>query len=107
MSEHSGDPIEDRPDLTHVDGYPTFEVFRQRRTGEAFAHVGQVEAPDADTALLVAKEHYSRRETCSALWVVDRRHVHEAAWDADVLSAGREKNYRRVLGRRASLDVLA
>lgn len=97
-------PLAEGPSNAPVDN--VYEVFRQRRQGDAFTHVGEVEAPDHDTALLVAKEHFARRETCSALWVVDRQHIVESVWSPELLSSGREKNYRRVLGRRDSLDVL-
>lgn len=75
-----------------------FEVFRQKQSGDAYIHVGEVEAPDENTAMLAAKEHFARREICSGLWVIDRRHVHESHWDEGVLAAGRTKTYRRSAG---------
>lgn len=87
--------------------YLVFEVFHQKRPGDAFVHVGEVEAPDATTAMLFAKEHFLRREPAVGLWVVDRRDVHVADWPLDVLANGREKNYRRTLGRDARADVFA
>lgn len=89
-----------------MNGYPVYEVFTQGRPGEAFVHVGEVEAPDADTALLLAKEHFARRDRCSGIWVVDRADVHVAHWSTEVLSAGREKLYRRSLGRDVDADIL-
>lgn len=82
---------------------PIFEVFRQKSTGADYLHVGEVEAPDHETALLAAKEHFARREVCSGLWVVDRAHVHAAHWDVEVLAAGREKTYRRSAGLKSSV----
>jgi ring-1,2-phenylacetyl-CoA epoxidase subunit PaaB len=79
----------------------TFEVFRQKAPGDEYVHVGEVEAPDGDAALLVAKEHFARREVCSGLWVVDRAHVHSAYWDPGVLASGRAKTYRRSAGLKA------
>ncbi|MCW3067025.1 MAG: paaB [Solirubrobacterales bacterium] len=81
-----------------------FEVFRQKTPGDQFVHVGEVEAPASDAALLAAKEHFARREVCSALWVVDRADVHAAYWDVEVLSAGRSKTYRRSAGLKAGRE---
>lgn len=83
-----------------------WEVFIQGKPGEPFGHVGEVEAPDPQTALLAAKEHFARRDRCSGLWVVDRADVHVAPWDQGVLSAGNRKVYRRSLGKGAEDDVL-
>ena len=38
-----------------------YEVFRQERKGQAFAHAGSVEAPDHDFAEWYAREQYGRR----------------------------------------------
>jgi ring-1,2-phenylacetyl-CoA epoxidase subunit PaaB len=84
-----------------------WEVFVQGKPGEAFEHVGEVEAPDPQTASLAAKEHFARRDRCSGMWVVDRADVHVAPWDAEVLSVGNRKVYRRSLGKGAEDDVLA
>ena len=83
-----------------MSGTTVFEVFRQKAPGEAHVHVGEVEAPDAAAATVLAKEHFARREICSSLWVVPRTAVHASTWDPDVLSAGREKAYRRSGGLR-------
>lgn len=80
----------------------TFEVFRQKAPGEAHVHVGEVEAPDASSAMMLAKEHFARREVCCSLWVADRSDVHRSQWDPEVFDAGRAKAYRRSGGLRAS-----
>jgi ring-1,2-phenylacetyl-CoA epoxidase subunit PaaB len=86
---------------------PVFEVFRQKAPGDDYVHVGEVEAPAGDAALLAAKEHFARREVCSGLWVVDRAHVHQAHWDVEVLASGRDKTYRRSAGLKAGRqDIL-
>ncbi|HUY44454.1 MAG TPA: hypothetical protein VMV92_01820 [Streptosporangiaceae bacterium] len=79
----------------------TFEVFRQKAPGDAHVHVGEVEAPDAAAAMVLAKEHFARREVCCSLWVADRSHVLRSQWDPDVFDAGRAKAYRRSSGFRA------
>ena len=49
-----------------------FEVFRQEKKGQAFAHAGSVEAPDAGFAEAWAREQYGRRGESVALWLVRR-----------------------------------
>lgn len=88
-------------------GYRIFEVFIQWRAGDEFEHVGEIEAPDHDTALLAAKEHFLRREAATGLWVVDRSDVAVAHWSLDVLTAGSHKRYRRSLAGVDDADILA
>lgn len=71
-----------------------WEVFRQERKGQAFAHAGSVEAPDGAFAEAYAREQYGRRGESTALWVVPRSAVHEIDEFVDEL----EKNYHRVDG---------
>ena len=54
--------------------------------------------------MVLAKEHFARREVCSSLWVVARADVAVSHWDPEVLEAGRAKAYRRSGGIRASAD---
>ncbi|MEY3385749.1 MAG: 1,2-phenylacetyl-CoA epoxidase subunit [Bacteroidota bacterium] len=80
-----------------LDQFPTFEVFHQERTGAHHVHVGSVHAPNADLALLLAKEQYGRRGQTVNLWVVNTRDVVTmSADDADVFATTPEKNYRDV-----------
>ena len=46
-----------------------FEVFRQERRGQAFAHAGSIEAPDLEFAETWGREQYGRRQESEALWV--------------------------------------
>ena len=71
-----------------------YEVFRQERKGQAFAHAGSVEAPNEEFAEAYAREQYGRRGESAALWVVSREAVHEIDDFADEL----QKNYHRVDG---------
>ena len=71
-----------------------WEVFRQERKGQPFAHAGSVEAPDADYADWYAREQFGRRGESVALWVVAREDVHEIDEFVDEL----QKNYHRVDG---------
>jgi phenylacetate-CoA oxygenase PaaH subunit len=71
-----------------------YEVFRQERKGQAFAHAGSVEAPNWEFAEAYAREQYGRRGESVALWVVPRDKVREIEDFADEL----QKNYHRVDG---------
>jgi ring-1,2-phenylacetyl-CoA epoxidase subunit PaaB len=48
----------------------TWEVFTQRKDGEPHEHAGSVHAPDAEMALLNARDVYSRRNEAISIWVV-------------------------------------
>ncbi len=48
-----------------------YEVFIQLNKSKPFTHVGVVHAADLDLAFLFAKEQYSRRLTCSGIWVME------------------------------------
>jgi phenylacetate-CoA oxygenase PaaH subunit len=71
-----------------------FEVFRQERKGQAFAHAGSFDAPDFPAAELYAREFYGRRGESEALWVVERGAIHEVHEFVDELN----RNYHRVDG---------
>ena len=71
-----------------------YEVFRQERKGQAFAHAGSVEAPNEEFAEAYSREQYGRRGESTALWVVPREAVHEIDDFADEV----QKNYHRVDG---------
>jgi phenylacetate-CoA oxygenase PaaH subunit len=71
-----------------------YEVFRQERKGQAFAHAGSLTAPDEVFAEAYAREQYGRRGESAALWIVPREAVHEIDEFVDEL----ERNYHRVDG---------
>jgi ring-1,2-phenylacetyl-CoA epoxidase subunit PaaB len=50
--------------------WPRFEVFQQERPDRPHQNVGSVHAPDAEVALLNARNVFVRRPTCLSLWVV-------------------------------------
>jgi ring-1,2-phenylacetyl-CoA epoxidase subunit PaaB len=75
-------------------GRVIYEVFRQERRGQAFAHAGSVEAPDLAFADDYAREQFGRRSESVALWVVPRESVHTIEDFVDEL----HKNYHRVDG---------
>lgn len=53
-----------------TDQWPRYEVFKQARAGEPHRNVGSVHAPDAEIALLNARDVFARRPACRSLWVV-------------------------------------
>ena len=71
-----------------------FEVFRQERRGQAFAHAGSIVAPDIEFAEAWAREQYGRRQESEALWVVPREAILEVHDFPDELN----KTYHRVDG---------
>ena len=71
-----------------------WEVFRQERKGQPFAHAGSFDAPDRAFAETYAKEFYGRRGESEALWVVPREAIFEVHEFVDEL----ERNYHRVDG---------
>jgi phenylacetate-CoA oxygenase PaaH subunit len=71
-----------------------YEVFRQERKGQPFAHAGSFEAANRDFAETYAKEFYGRRGESEALWVVPREAIFEVREFVDELN----RNYHRVDG---------
>jgi phenylacetate-CoA oxygenase PaaH subunit len=71
-----------------------FEIFRQERKGQAFAHAGSIVAPDLRFAEAWAREQYGRRQESEALWIVPREAVLEVSEFPDELN----KTYHRVDG---------
>jgi len=53
-----------------------FEVFVEPKTGKPFQHEGAVHAPNLEMAYVLAKEAFTRRFTCSSLFVTDTRDVY-------------------------------
>jgi ring-1,2-phenylacetyl-CoA epoxidase subunit PaaB len=58
-----------------LDQFGTFEVFVQPKEGKLFQHEGIVHAPNLEMAYVLAKEAFTRRFTCTSLYVVDTREV--------------------------------
>ena len=71
-----------------------YEVFRQERKGQPFAHAGAIAAPDSSFAEAYAREQYGRRGESVALWVVPRESVLHIEGFVDEL----QRNYHRVDG---------
>jgi phenylacetate-CoA oxygenase PaaH subunit len=71
-----------------------YEVFRQERKGQPFAHAGSIVAPDAGFADAWAREQFGRRGESEGLWLVPRDAVHQVTEWADEF----DLKYRRVDG---------
>ena len=71
-----------------------WEVFRQERKGQPFAHAGSVEAPNDEFAYWYAREEFGRRGESVALWLVPREAIREVDEWADEF----DLKYRRVDG---------
>jgi ring-1,2-phenylacetyl-CoA epoxidase subunit PaaB len=59
-----------------LDQFGTFEVFVEPKEGKPFQHEGIVHAPNLEMAYVLAKEAFTRRFTCTSLYVVDTRDVY-------------------------------
>jgi ring-1,2-phenylacetyl-CoA epoxidase subunit PaaB len=85
--------------LKEMDQWETFEVFHQKKRGDQHMHVGIVHAPNADMALLFAKEQYGRRGLSVNIWVVKTRDVFTTDYDdSDIFETVPDKQYREAGG---------
>ncbi len=66
-----------------MDQLGTFEVFTQLRENKPYIHTGAVHAPNEEMAFLFAKEQFSRRQTCTGLFVADTRNVYTTGYTED------------------------
>ncbi len=83
-----------------------FEVFHQQARGEPHIYVGSVHAPDAEMALLLAKEQYARRQACVNLWVVPTTAITASKYeDADIFDRATDKSYRESWGYKTPKTV--
>ena len=79
--------------------WPVYEVFQQQARGEPHVHVGAIHAPDGESALVLAKEQYGRRQACVHMWVVPAEAIMATAYeDADIFEHGTDKSYREAFG---------
>ncbi len=57
------------------DQWPLWEVFTQKKSGSPHEHAGSVHAPDAEMALLNARDVYSRRNEAINIWVIPSEEI--------------------------------
>ncbi len=73
----------------------TYEVFIQKKKGTQHSHAGIVHAPDAETALVYAKEQFTRRGEAINVWVVKSAEVLATSYDdTDIFESAPEKVHR-------------
>lgn len=70
-------------------------VFLQARKRDPHVYVGDIHAPDAEMALVLAKENYARRDPCVSLWVVRADQIHATTSTAVAMfEPAMDKSYR-------------
>jgi ring-1,2-phenylacetyl-CoA epoxidase subunit PaaB len=108
MKIDSLDPRVNRADLpapdeyvpkAELDQWETWEVMHQTSRGAQHIHVGSVHAPNAELAIVFAKEQYARRMKCVNLWVVRTSAITATSYDdADMFEPATDKSYREAFG---------
>lgn len=89
----------DNNPIKELHQWQTYEVFHQTKKGDRHIHVGSLHAPNAEMAILLAKEQYARRYKCVNLWVVKTSDVFITdSDDEDMFEANQEKMYREAGG---------
>jgi ring-1,2-phenylacetyl-CoA epoxidase subunit PaaB len=67
--------VGEEPDRSRRLAWPLWEVFVRPRRGLAHAHVGSLHAADAEMALRMARDLYTRRGEGVSIWVVPTAEV--------------------------------
>ncbi|MDZ4838702.1 MAG: hypothetical protein SGJ04_01715 [Bacteroidota bacterium] len=81
--------------LNASDSFVTFEVFHQKKKGTHHSHVGIVHAPNAEMAMVFAKEQFARRGATSNLWIVESSNVLAMDYtDSDIFDTTPDKQHR-------------
>jgi ring-1,2-phenylacetyl-CoA epoxidase subunit PaaB len=62
--------------VIHHEQFETYEVFVQPKSARPFQHEGSVHAPNLELAYVLAKETFTRRFTCSSIFVIATDNVH-------------------------------
>ncbi|HXH18209.1 MAG TPA: 1,2-phenylacetyl-CoA epoxidase subunit PaaB [Chitinophagales bacterium] len=100
------DVPEDIPPVQEHEYWQTYEVFHQEKRGKQHVHVGSLHAPNAEMALLFAKEQFARRKKCTNLWVVKTADVFATNLeDEDMFETIPEKIYREAGGYKVTEKI--
>ncbi|MBW7904639.1 MAG: 1,2-phenylacetyl-CoA epoxidase subunit B [Phycisphaerae bacterium] len=75
-----------------------YEVFVQLERGKPHVHAGSVDAADDEMALLFAREHYGRDQSCVQVWVVPRAAIVRTDYDKDLVFRLSDQSYRFAKG---------
>jgi phenylacetate-CoA oxygenase PaaH subunit len=83
---------------------PRYEVFGRRGSGESMHHVGMVDSPNSNLALIQARECFSRRDEADEIWLVAYGDIVRFERTEETL----DKSYRQIqsyadLGKRRRL----
>lgn len=76
------------------DTWPLWEVFVRAKRGLNHVHVGSLHAPDADTAVLNARDAYTRRAEGVSVWVVRSVEIHASDDAESMFGPFEDKPYR-------------
>ena len=57
------------------DEWPLWEIFIRGQHGMSHRHVGSLHAADEETAILNARDVYTRRNEGVSIWVVEAKHI--------------------------------
>jgi len=80
---------------THAGGgWQLWEVFVRPKRGLSYTHCGSIHAPDAESAMLNARDAYTRRGDTSALWVVPSTSIHASSDPTVMFDPSDDKPYR-------------
>jgi ring-1,2-phenylacetyl-CoA epoxidase subunit PaaB len=76
---------------------PIWDVFGKRKADDDFEWAGSIKAPDAEMALMLAREtHFRHKE--GVAYAVSRRgdlNLHVGPYEGDVLGGVTDRSYRR------------
>ena len=99
-------PKESELTKDNLDQLETYEVFLQLKENKPHTHGGVVHASNEDMALLFAKEQFSRRYTCTGMFVVRTQNVYATVFTEDKQSVydrvGDEPNFT---GRKERYEI--
>ncbi|MFC7370074.1 1,2-phenylacetyl-CoA epoxidase subunit PaaB [Fictibacillus iocasae] len=78
--------------------YNVYEVFSKKNDKSAFQHQFSLLAPNADMALIMAKENFFRREPVADIWVVKRENIRGLSQSEREMLGRLDKDYRETKG---------
>jgi ring-1,2-phenylacetyl-CoA epoxidase subunit PaaB len=91
-------PPPGEPQLPPEPDAKPFEVFVQLVRGKPHVHAGTVDAPDAEMALMFAREHYGQDQACVHIWVVPREAMLGTDYERDVIWRSTDRTYKQARG---------
>ncbi|WP_027725864.1 1,2-phenylacetyl-CoA epoxidase subunit PaaB [Tuberibacillus calidus] len=78
--------------------YEEYEVFSRKKDGMPLEHRFSLLAPNAEMALILAKENFFRREPIADLWVVKRSNIRKMTQEERLAFGRLDKAYRETKG---------